>query len=115
MAKKLQEIVASVPGRGLAGEFKEFLNEYKVLPLAIAFIIGVAATALVQSLVNNIIMPVVTPFIPGGAWQSATLSIGPIVLNWGAFLAAVINFVIIAFVVFMIAKVVMKEEKVTKK
>lgn len=96
-------------------EFKDFLMEYKVIGLAVAFIMGVAATNLVQSLVNNIIMPLVTPFIPGGDWQSATLVLGPIVLKWGAFLAALINFVILAFVVFMIVKMVMKEEKVTKK
>ena len=96
-------------------EFKDFLKEYKVTGLAVAFIIGVAATALVQSLVNDIIMPIITPFIPGGAWQSATFSIGPIVLKWGSFLGAVINFAILALVVFMIAKYMLKEEKVGKK
>jgi len=99
----------------MLNEFKEFLDEYKVIGLAIAFIIGVASTVLIQSLVNNIIMPIITPFIPGGAWQQATFSLGPIVIGWGAFLGAVINFVIIAFVVFMIAKKLLKEEKVTKK
>lgn len=96
-------------------EFKEFLNEYKVVPLAIAFIMGVAATALIQSVVNNLIMPIITPFIPGGAWQTATFNIGPIVISWGALLGAIINFVIIAWVVFMIAKYLFKEEKVKKK
>ena len=96
-------------------EFKEFLREYKVIPLAIAFIMGIAATALIQSVVNNLIMPIITPFIPGGAWQTATFSIGPIVLGWGALLGAIINFIIIAFVVFMVAKYVLKEERVTKK
>ncbi len=96
-------------------EFKEFLIEYKIMPLAIAFIIGVAATALVQSIVNNLIMPIITPFIPGGAWQTATFNIGPIVIGWGALLGAIINFIIIAFVVFLIAKYALKEEKVTKK
>lgn len=96
-------------------EFREFLNEYKIIPLAIAFIIGVAATTLVQSLVNNIVMPIITPFIPNGAWQSATFNLGPIIIGWGAFLGALINFVIIAFVVFLIAKYLLKEEKVTKK
>ena len=100
---------------GAIQEFKEFLNEYKVVPLAIAFIMGVAATALVQSLVNNVIMPIVTPFIPGGAWQEATLALGPIVIKWGAFVAALINFLILAWVVFFIAKMVLKEEKVAKK
>ena len=96
-------------------EFIDFINEYKVIPLAIAFIMGIAATTLVQSLVNNIIMPILTPFIPGGAWQTAKISIGPVVISWGAFLGALINFVIIAIVVFIIAKMVLKEEKVTKK
>jgi len=96
-------------------EFKEFLNEYKVVPLAIAFIMAVAATALVQSFVNNLIMPIITPFIPGGTWQTATFSMGPIVISWGALLGAIINFIIIAFVIFLMAKYLLKEEKVTKK
>ena len=107
--------MARIKTLGVFAEFKEFLSEYKVIPLAIAFIIGVAATALVQSLVNNIVMPIITPFIPGGAWQEATVAIGPVILSWGAFLGAVINFIVIAFVVFIVAKMVLKEEKVTKK
>jgi large conductance mechanosensitive channel len=100
---------------GIIKEFTEFLNEYKVIGLAVAFIIGAALTSLVTSLVNDIVMPVVTAFMPGGAWQTATLALGPVVLRWGSFLAAIINFVIIALVVFMIAKHVLKEEKVAKK
>ena len=100
---------------GIIQEFREFLDEYKVMGLAAAFIIGVAATVLVQALVNDVIMPIVTPFIPGGAWQTATFALGPVVISWGHFLGAVINFIVIAFVVFMIAKIMMKEEKVTKK
>jgi large conductance mechanosensitive channel len=95
--------------------FREFLMEYKVVGLAVAFIMATAATTLVQSLVNNIIMPIVGVLVPNGAWQTATFSLGPIMIGWGAFLSALINFVIIAFVVFLIAKMVLKEEKVTKK
>jgi len=85
-------------------DFMDFLKEYKVIGLAIAFIMGVAATALIKSLVENIIMPTVTPFIPGGAWKEATVALGPVVWKLGAFLGEVVNFVIIAFVVFMVAK-----------
>ena len=99
----------------LLKEFKEFLEEYKVMGIAIGIVMGLATVALVNSLVSNIIMPIITPFIPGGAWQSATLTLGPIVIGWGAFLGALINFLIIAWVVFVIAKKFMKEEKVTKK
>jgi large conductance mechanosensitive channel len=96
-------------------EFMDFLNEYKVIGLAIAFIIGAAATSLVKSLVDNIIMPLINPLLPAGGWQEATLTLGPFVFGWGAFLAQLINFIIIAFVVFLIAKKLLKEEKVTKK
>jgi len=99
----------------LLKEFKEFLKEYKVIGLAIALVIGLASVALINSVVNNLIMPLITPFIPGGAWQLATLKLGPIVIGWGALLGAIINFVIIAFVVFLIAKYALKEEKVSKK
>jgi large conductance mechanosensitive channel len=96
-------------------EFMDFLYEYKVIGLAIAFIIGVAATALIQSLVNNILMPIITFMIPGGSWQTATVTIGPIVISWGKFLADLIYFIIVALVVFIIAKKVLKEDKVAKK
>lgn len=93
----------------------EFLKEYKVIGLAIAFIIGAAANTLVKSLVDNVVMPLITPFIPGGTWQTATFELGPVVISWGAFLGDVIYFVIIAWVVFLVAKKVFKEDKVAKK
>lgn len=96
-------------------EFKEFLKEYKVIGLAVAIIIGTAATTFVKSLVDNVVMPIITPFIPGGEWATATFSMGPIVIGWGPFLGALINFLVIAWVVFLIAKFVLREEKVTKK
>jgi large conductance mechanosensitive channel len=100
---------------GMIGEFIDFLKEYKVIPLAIAFIIGAAITAVITSMVNDIIMPIVNPLLPAGGWQSATWAIGPVVLGIGPFLAALVNFIIIAWVVFMMAKMILKEKKVTKK
>src|SRR4030042_5659384 len=99
----------------IISEFKEFLKEDKIIGLSVALVIGLASTALVNSIVNNFVMPIITPFIPNGAWQSATFSIGPIVIGWGALLGAIINFAVIAFAVFLIAKYALKEEKVGKK
>lgn len=100
---------------GIIKEFKEFLREYKVMGLAVAFIMGVAVNDLVKSLVDNVIMPVVNLLLPEGDWQTATAAIGPVEIVWGAFLATLLNFTILAFVVFLIAKMVLKEEKVKKK
>ncbi len=101
---------------GIVTEFRQFLDEYKVMGLAIAFIIGAALTTLVQSLVNDMIMPVISPVLSAtGDWKASVFQVGPVMLKWGSFLGAIINFVIIAFVVFMIAKMILKEQKVTKK
>jgi large conductance mechanosensitive channel len=96
-------------------EFLEFLKEYKIIGLAIAFIMGLAANQLIKSFVDNIVMPIITFFIPSGAWKTATFSVGSIVISWGPFLGDLIYFLIIALVVFMIAKLILREEKVTKK
>lgn len=91
-------------------EFREFLKEYKIVSLALAFIIGTASTSLVRSLVDNVIMPFISPLIPSGEWQEAVLVLGPISIKWGAFLSELIGFVILAFVVFIIAKKILKAE-----
>ena len=67
---------------GIVQEFKEFLKEYKVIGLGVAVIMGLAANTLIKSLVDNVIMPIITIFIPGGAWQTAVWNIGPVVISW---------------------------------
>lgn len=99
----------------IVDEFREFLREYKVTALAVAFIIGTATTTLIQSLVNNVIMPVIGIVLPNGAWQTAIVNIGPAKVVWGAFVSALINFIIIALVVFLIVKYLVKEYKHKKK
>jgi large conductance mechanosensitive channel len=89
---------------GFMAEFMAFLNKYGVIGLAIAVIIGGAAGSLVSALVSDILMPLITFFIPGGAWREATLVLGPIVMSIGHFIGSLIDFLIIALVVFIIMK-----------
>jgi len=96
---------------GMVSEFGEFLEEYKVIGLAVAFIVGSALTTLSQSLVNNVIMPVVGIFLPEGAWQTATVKIGPAVIGWGTFASALINFIILALVVFLLVRTLIRDKK----
>jgi len=96
--------------RGFEEEFVEFLKKNQVLGLAVAFIIGTAATALVAALVKDIVMPVVGVILPGGNWQTALLPVGPINFMAGDFVGAMINFIIIALVVFMLVKYIMKAD-----
>ena len=107
----------STLGRGAEGfstEFMDFLKKYQVIGLAVAFVIGTAATKLVNSTVGDIIMPVVAVLIPGGNWREAVFQVGPIKFLLGDFFGAIIDFVIIAVVIFILVKYIMKGD-VTKK
>jgi len=96
-------------------EFLEFLNQYGVIGLAIAVIIGGKANALVSALVEGILMPIITFFIPGGTWRTATLDVGPVHFLLGPFFGAGIDFLIVAWLVFLFAKKVLREDVVKKK
>ena len=85
-------------------EFMEFLNKYGVIGLAIGFIIGGAAGALVSALVGDIFMPIITFFLPGGDWKTASIAIGTQAIKYGDFIGVLINFIIIALIVFLLIK-----------
>jgi large conductance mechanosensitive channel len=99
----------------MRGEFMAFLKQYGVIGLAIAVIIGGKAIALVTTLVDGILMPIITAFLPGGTWRTATLNVGPVHFLPGPVLGAAIDFFIVAWLVFLFSKKVLKEETVTKK
>ncbi|KON30898.1 hypothetical protein AC482_02730 [miscellaneous Crenarchaeota group-15 archaeon DG-45] len=82
----------------------EFLNKYGVIGLAVAFIIGGAAGRLVSAIVGDMIMPILTFFIPGGGWEQAVLDLGPVQLAVGHLAGAVIDFLVIALVVFVLMR-----------
>jgi len=100
---------------GMMGEFSDFLKKYQVLGLAVAFVIGAAATKLVTAVVGDVIMPIVAVLIPGGDWRASVLQIGPIKFLIGDLVGAIIDFLIIALVVFLIVKVIMKEDATSKR
>ncbi len=85
-------------------EFMDFLNKYGVVGLAIGFIIGGAAGALVSALVGDLLMPVITVFLPGGDWRTASIPIGTQAIKYGDFIGVLINFLVIALIVFLLAR-----------
>ena len=91
-------------------EFLQFLKEYKVVSLAIAFVMGEASTSLVSSLVKDILLPIATPLMSAETWNEAVFHIGPVTISYGSFLADVINFLILAVIIFVVAKKIIKLE-----
>ena len=85
-------------------DFKAFLLKQNVMSLAIAVVIGTALNTLVKALVDDFIMPVIAAFGPSGDWKTATWDVGRVQFGVGDFLAALINFLIIGFVAWRLAK-----------
>ena len=102
--KRIRELLepkpAPPPPKGLWNEFMGFLSKYKVMGLAVAFIMGIYLGELVKALVNDLIMPIVTLAMPGIEWK--TIVAGP--FRVGEFVGALITFLIIAFVIFILVK-----------
>ncbi len=99
---------APVP-KGVWGEFMDFISKYKVLGLAVGFIMGLYLGNLVQALVKDLIMPVIGLAIPGvGNLATYTIELLSQVFGVGDFLVALITFVIVALVVFLIVKITKK-------
>ncbi|ATF25071.1 large conductance mechanosensitive channel protein MscL [Brochothrix thermosphacta] len=89
-------------------EFKEFALKGNVLDLAVGVVIGGAFGVIVTSLVNDIIMPLVGIISGGVDVSGLTIMVGDAKLAYGAFLQSIINFLIIAFSIFMFLKVANK-------
>jgi len=129
--KKIRELLtpkpappAPPPKKGLWNEFMDFLSKYKVIGLAVAFIVGVYLGALVQALVKDLILPIIGLAIPG-LGNLATFKI-PVpwvellpdgtppagytgqIFGIGEFLVALITFIIVAFVIFILVKITKK-------
>ncbi len=85
-------------------EFKAFVMRGNVLDLAVAVIIGGAFGKIVGSLVNDILMPLVGLVLGGVDFASLSFNVGEAVVAYGAFIQAIVDFLVIAFVIFLLLK-----------
>jgi len=106
ISAELEKIPPPQPPKGLWNEFKDFLSKYKILGLAVAFILALYLGILVQALVKDFIIPLLGLVIPGMtnlASYSATFMSES--FGVGEFLVALITFIIVAFIAFLVVKV----------
>ena len=85
-------------------EFKEFVMRGNVLDLAVAVIIGGAFGKIISSLVNDILMPLIGLLLGGIDFAGLSFTVGDAVVTWGNFVQAIVDFLIVAFVIFLIVK-----------
>ena len=116
-------------GKGFMNEFKKFISRGNVIDLAVGVIIGSSFTAIVNSLVNNIVTPLITLItgkvsvkdlfvaLDGNSYESleAATEAGAATLGYGLFLQAIIDFIIIAFVIFLMVKGINRIRDIGKK
>lgn len=88
---------------GMLKEFKEFATKGNVMDLAVAVIIGTAFGAIITALTDKILMPIVGSFI-GQGFDTLSANVNGVTIQYGAFIQAVINFLLIAFFLFIMIK-----------
>ena len=96
-------------------EFARFLKEFNIVSLAVGFVMGTASTALVGSMVKDVLMPIAAPLVGAESWREAVWNIGPVHIAIGSFTAELFNFLILALIIFIIAKKLLKLEAEAKK
>ncbi len=92
-------------------DFKEFISRGNVIDLAVAVVMGAAFTGIVQSAVHDIVTPILGIFLGGINLNSLSVTVGHAVIKYGLFIQAIINFIIIALVIFIIVKAINKFER----
>jgi len=109
--RKIRELLTPAPPpeppKGLKAEFLAFLGKAGVLGLAVGFIMGSYVGQVVSALVQDIIMPIPGAFVVGGDWRKAVVSVpigNGMHFALGDFVGVIINFLIVAAVIFLIAK-----------
>lgn len=89
---------------GFLSEFKAFIARGNVMDMAVGVIIGGAFSSITTSLINDIVMPVLGIFTSSVSFAELSVTVGPAVITYGNFIQAVLNFLIMAFVVFCLVK-----------
>lgn len=96
-------------------EFKDFISRGNVVDLAVGVIIGSAFGKIVSSLVDNILMPIIGALIGGINFSNLSVKIGDATISYGLFIQNVIDFLIVAFCIFLFVKAINKLTSITKK
>ena len=90
--------------KGMLKEFKDFVNRGNLVELAIAFVLATAFAPVVLSIVDDILMPIIAAIIGQPDFSTLSIDIGEATINYGTPLTLIVNFLIIAFVCFLIVK-----------
>ena len=115
MAKEVNPEMAKKSVKKGMGEFKEFISRGNVVDMAVGVIIGSAFGKIVTSLVEKILMPIIGVLLGGLDFSDLSIKVGNAKVGYGAFIQAIVDFIIVAFCLFIIVKVMNKLQDAVKK
>lgn len=101
--------------KGIIGEFKEFISRGNVIDLAVGVIIGGAFGKIVSSLVDDVLMPLIGVLLGGVDFSNLSIKIQDATIKYGMFIQNIIDFIIVAFCVFLLVRFVNKLHELTEK
>jgi len=105
----IKAFVPNVDPKKYANEFREFLLKSNMFSLAMGVVIGAAVKDVVTSIVGDLVMPVVGVLTPQGNWRSLTFGFWRFNWTYGHFLGALVDFLVIAVIVFLVTKAFVKQ------
>jgi large conductance mechanosensitive channel len=83
-------------------EFKKFLRDFRIIGLSAAFVVGIAASNFIQSLINDIALPVIRPLVSGSTrWEDIIIPIGHVNLRAGSFLSTLLNLILVVLFLYL--------------
>lgn len=87
----------------LFNKFFNFIREYRIISISVAFIVGIASLTLIQSVVNDIMLPIIRPFVSSNSlvWEDIIIPIGSVNIRIGSFLSAFISFLLIILFIYI--------------
>jgi large conductance mechanosensitive channel len=95
----------------MLSEFRAFLLKQNIVALAIGVVVGAALNRVVQAFVDDFVMPVVAVLTPSGNWREAVWQVGRVRFLVGDFLSAILSFLVVGFVAWRIAKLLLEDAK----
>lgn len=101
--------------KGFLAEFKAFASRGNVMDMAVGVIIGAAFKAIVDSLVNDVVMPFIGIFVDTSSFADVVIHVGGADIMIGNFIAAVVNFLMVAFIIFCMIKFINKAHSVLER
>jgi large conductance mechanosensitive channel len=93
-----------------AKEFVAFLRKFGVIALAVGVLLGEQVNNLEKALIDDVVMPLLSPILPSGEWEKAVIMVGKAQVKIGHLLEAILHFSVVAFTVFVILKLVLTDE-----